>query len=81
MKISLLLLIILYLPITLSQSNKEITFVVTSDSVPDSLSIFITGNHSLLGNWHPNVAQLEKGENNEWIGMFVLPKVTVYWIL
>jgi predicted alpha/beta superfamily hydrolase len=74
MKISLLLLIILYLPITLSQSNKEITFVVTSDSVPDSLSVFITGNHSLFGNWYPDVTRLEKGENNEWIGMFALPE-------
>jgi len=74
MKISLLLLIILYLPFTFSQLNKEITFVVTTDSVPDQLSVYITGNHSLLGSWYPDVAQLEEYKKNEWIGKFLLPE-------
>jgi predicted alpha/beta superfamily hydrolase len=73
-KISLLLFIILYLPFALAQSNKEITFIVTSDTVPDSLSIFITGNHSVFGNWYPDAAKLEENTKNEWIGSFSLPE-------
>ncbi|UCH66098.1 MAG: hypothetical protein JSW63_02910 [Ignavibacterium sp.] len=74
MKIPLFLIITLYLPFTLSQSNKDITFVVKTDSVPDQFSVYITGNHLLLGNWYPDAARLKEHRDNEWIGSFSLPE-------
>jgi len=63
----------MYFPFTLPQSDREITFVVTSDSLADTSTVFITGNHPLLGNWNPGVAQLEKNKTNEWEGKFMFP--------
>ena len=73
MKISLIILIMLYFPFLHSQTTKEVTFIVTANNVPDTSSVFITGNHKLLGNWIPGVIKLEKQNNDERIGKFSFP--------
>ena len=73
MKTIFILIIILYFPIIHPQTDKEITFIVTTKNVPDTSCVFITGNHKLLGNWSPGTTQLEKHKNNVWIGKFSLP--------
>lgn len=60
MKRTLILLIIFYLPFTFSQSNREITFIITAKNVPGTSSVFTAGNHQMLGNWNVGVTQLEK---------------------
>ena len=74
MKIWLILLIILHIPFTLSQSGRDITFVISTDNVPDTSSVYITGNHSLIGNWDPGKVSLTKNENNIWEREFSFPK-------
>ena len=59
-KVLLILLIIFYSPFSLSQPNKEITFIVTAKNVPGTSSVFTAGNHQMLGNWNIGVTQLEK---------------------
>jgi len=73
MKRTLLLLIIFYLPFSFSQSNREITFIVTAKNVPDTQLVFITGNHRLLGSWNPGAMQLEQNKNDKWIGKYSFP--------
>jgi len=74
MKIWLILLIILHIPFTLSQSGRDITFVISTDNVPDTSSVYITGNHSLIGNWDTGKVSLTKKENNIWEREFSFPK-------
>lgn len=70
----LLFLFILNLSVTLSQSNKEIKFIVNSKSVSDSQKVYIVGNYLLLGKWDPKAIALTKGKNNRWVRTFSLPE-------
>lgn len=52
-------------------SNKvEIDVIVTTDSLPVGSAIYITGNDQQLGNWQPNVVQLEMNEEGKWTKNF-----------
>ena len=49
-------------------------FVIISNNIPDSSSVYITGNHPLIGNWEPGNVSLIKKENNIWKVEFSFPK-------
>jgi len=75
MKLKLIFLVlILNVSSVLSQSNKEIKFVVFSKSVSDSQTVYITGNLPEIGNWDPGTISLTKERNNKWTGTFSLPE-------
>jgi len=75
MKLKLIFLVlILNASVALSQSNKEIKFVVLSKSVSDSQTVYITGNLPAIGNWDPGAIPLTKERNDKWVGTFSLPE-------
>ena len=50
-----------------SQSlEKQITFRVMPQSMPDTAKVYIAGNHAQLGNWQPDVVALTKESNGSW---------------
>ncbi len=73
LKISSLLLFICISSV-FAQSNHKVRFIVTSECVPEQSTIYITGNHPLIGNWDPGKVSLTKKENNNWEGDFSFPK-------
>jgi predicted alpha/beta superfamily hydrolase len=75
MKLKLIFLVlILSISAAFSQSNKEIKIIVFSKAVSDSQTVYITGNHSAIGNWDPGVISLTKERDDKWIGTFSLPE-------
>ena len=44
----------------------KVTFCVRSAELPDSCSVFITGNHRKLGNWDPGVTRLKNVAPHFW---------------
>ena len=63
-----------FITCSFAQTSKEIRFVIISNNIPDSSSVYITGNHRLIGNWEPGKVSLTKKENNFWEGEFSFPK-------
>ena len=63
-----------FITCSFAQTSKEIKFVIISNNIPDSSSVYITGNHRLIGNWEPGKVSLTKKENNFWEGEFSFPK-------
>ncbi|MGH7453958.1 MAG: carbohydrate-binding module family 20 domain-containing protein [bacterium] len=53
-----------------SSSVETITFRVIPKALPSSSKIYITGNHSKLGNWQPNVAALHQQSDGSWSRSF-----------
>jgi predicted alpha/beta superfamily hydrolase len=53
-----------------SDNRVELDLVVITDSLPTGSAIYITGNDQQLGNWQPNVVQLEKSEEWKWTKNF-----------
>ncbi len=72
-KISSLFLIIC-ISAVFAQSNHKVKFIVIAENVPEQSTIYITGNHPLIGNWDPGMVSLTKKENNFWEKEFSLPK-------
>lgn len=68
------LFLIICISSAFAQSNHKIKFIVTSENVPEKSTIYITGNHSLTGNWDPGKVSLTKKENSIWEREFSFPK-------
>jgi predicted alpha/beta superfamily hydrolase len=45
----------------------EVKFAVFSENVSDSEYVYISGNDSLLGEWHPSAVKLEKNNDSTWV--------------
>jgi len=67
------LFLIICISAAFAQSNQKVKFIVTSASVPEQSTIYITGNHPLIGSWDPGKVSLTKKENNLWGGEFSFP--------
>jgi hypothetical protein len=68
------LFLIICISAVFAQSNHKVKFIVTSESVPEQSTIYMTGNHPLIGNWDSGKVSLTKKENNIWEREFSLPK-------
>ena len=69
MKIVLTIFLFLMIPILVCSqaaidSMISVTFIVASEDIVPSDSIFITGNHESLGNWHPGKIALDLDNNS-----------------
>jgi len=66
---ALYLIFFLWLPALILPCHGQqvkVAFQVFTASLPDSAEIYIAGNHSLLGEWHPGAAALEKQPDGSW---------------
>lgn len=53
----------------------QVTFRVIPQSLPDSATVYITGNNTLLGNFFgPRTPAMQKQANGEWHKIFVFPE-------
>ena len=68
------LFLIICISAVFAQSNHKVKFIVTSENVPEQSTIYITGNHPLIGNWDPGKVSLTKKENNIWEREFSFPE-------
>jgi predicted alpha/beta superfamily hydrolase len=64
----LILLVLFFIEIIYSQIN--VSFIVSVKKLPDSSSVYIVGNHLLLGNWNPSFIPLEKKDSLSWSRSF-----------
>jgi enterochelin esterase-like enzyme len=81
MKIVTTIFLFLLIPVVVySQTTKDsiisITFIVKCEDIAPSDSIFITGNHESLGNWHPGKIALYLDNNSTWKRHFNFKKGT-----
>jgi predicted alpha/beta superfamily hydrolase len=44
----------------------KVTFIVSSDKIRDTSSVYICGNNPKLGEWNPSKIKLDKFNTNEW---------------
>lgn len=82
MPILRMIFILLLLPaIAGSQARVDspvtVAFTVNAKSFNPADTIFITGNHELLGNWHPAKIPLYRDKNNNWIRTFLFNRNTL----
>lgn len=56
-----------------SQNEIEVNIEVTSNKVPDSSSVYVTGNDDILGNWDPGSVELNQIEPDKWSKSFSFP--------
>jgi predicted alpha/beta superfamily hydrolase len=72
------LLIFTLLPIiafnSCSNNNVNVNIVIIGEGLPGDAKIYITGNDQQLGNWQPNVIQLEKNQDGKWTKNFSLER-------
>ncbi|UCE06667.1 MAG: hypothetical protein JSW07_01090, partial [bacterium] len=61
--------------IELSQ-HKQVTFHIIPKVMPDSAIVYISGNDSLLGNWHPGKVALKKYSDGSWRKTFTFKQGT-----
>lgn len=57
-----------------SQDEITITIEVESKNIPDGSVIYITGNDEKLGNWQPDIVNLDETENGKWKAIFSFQK-------
>ena len=62
--------------IELEYPQKQITFVVKSNTIPPSANIYLTGNYKSFGNWDPAYALLFKNADGNWVKTFAVRKDT-----
>jgi len=74
MKKYLLLFIIPILFSCGSDDTAEVEIRITAVNLPDTVSVFITGNAEEFGGWQPDVVQLDRSGNNEWSKEFRIKK-------
>lgn len=60
-----ILFLILVVSVSFSQKVK-VTFEVRVNKLPDTSAIYITGNHSELGDWNPAIKMLNKKSDLKW---------------
>lgn len=65
-KYACLILLLLFVPLIHSQTKKEITIKVIAGGLPDSSSVFISGNNPQLGNWNAGLVKLNKINDDTW---------------
>jgi len=53
---------------------KKVTFHIIPKVMPDSAIVYITGNDSLLGNWHPGKVPFKKHGDGSWRKTFIFKK-------
>ena len=58
--------------------ERKITFRIIATSTPDTSSIYITGDNSLLGRWSPNKIELSKQADGSWSRNFVFAEGTIF---
>ncbi len=75
-KISLLVLVFFLIWKTFSQNNFNVTFLVHTKNLSDSLQVFISGNNSSLGNWNPSKIPLTKINDSIWGKTFSFKRET-----
>lgn len=63
------LVFFLSLPV-FSQDSAHITFQIIAESVESDEHIFISGNHSKLGNWNPGIVKLNRLNDSTWMNTF-----------
>ena len=61
---------------TILSLHKKITFHVIPKVMPDSAIVYVSGNDSLLGNWHPAKVPLTKYGDGSWRKTFIFRKGT-----
>ena len=74
MKKYLLLFIIPILFSCGSDDTAEVKILVITNILPDTVSVFITGNAEEFGGWQPDAVQLKKSGENEWSKEFRIKK-------
>jgi hypothetical protein len=57
--------------------EREITFRIITNGVPDTSSIYITGDDTGLGSWNPGAVKLSRQADGSWTGKFSYPEGTV----
>lgn len=58
-------------------SSVTVTFIVNTKSIDPADTIFIAGNHEIIGNWHPAKIPLYRDKNNNWIRTFLFSRNTL----
>ena len=66
MKYKLLITSILLFNILLCAQEARVTFMVSTNKLDDTSSVFITGNDEKVGEWDPALTKLKKEEENNW---------------
>ncbi|MEL6820689.1 MAG: alpha/beta hydrolase-fold protein, partial [Calditrichota bacterium] len=56
--------------------NKQLTIRVRSETLPEGETIFVVGNHELLGDWQPNCIPLLQQEDGSWLREFQVARNT-----
>ncbi|MFN3871418.1 MAG: alpha/beta hydrolase-fold protein [Ignavibacterium sp.] len=69
-KITLTLLVSIFLSLV-TYSQIKVTVKVYANSVKENESVFITGNHSNLGEWIPNKVVLQRTDSSLWTKTFL----------
>ncbi len=59
--------------------EREIIFKVIAENIPDTSSVYITGDNSLLGEWNPASIKLTKQRNDTWVRKFNFPEGTILY--
>lgn len=57
--------------------NVPITFKVIPKAVPAGESVYVTGNHAVLGDWSTTAVPLQKQKDGSWTKMVMVPVGTV----
>lgn len=61
---------------TALSQHKKVTFHVIPKVMSDSAIVYITGNDSLLGNWHPGKISLKRYGDGSWRKIFIFKQGT-----
>jgi len=69
--------LLIYSTLIAKGSNHSIIFKVVADSLIDTTCIFITGNHSHIGNWIPDKTKLINQKNHLWTAELSFPEGTI----
>lgn len=57
--------------------EREIIFSVITNNFPDTSSVYITGDDSMLGNWDPASVKLSRQTDSSWTRKFSYPEGTI----
>jgi len=49
---------------------RKVTIQILTEALPDSETLYITGNHAELGNWDPKMVELKRWDAKTWGGSF-----------
>jgi hypothetical protein len=57
--------------------ERKITFQIIANNIPDSSSIYIVGDNTLLGRWQTNSVELTRQKDGTWSRVFSFPEGTI----